>query len=293
MVDQIVVTPEVLAELAPPPIEGTAHKGKRGCVLVVGGTAETPGAALLAGIAALRAGAGVLQVATVASVASQLAVAIPEARVIALPETSGGDIAGHCGPQLLEHAARADAILVGPGLADESALAELVPALLDGIDGARLVVDAKGLTAITPQLARGRADRLLLTPNTSEGAQLLGVDVAEVDADARDAHQRLVELYGCVVALRGGETWSGAPGGPAYLDTSGSPGLGSSGSGDVLAGFLAGLLARGTAPVAAAVWAVHVHAQSGRRLGARIGPLGYLARELLEELASVAAELSP
>ena len=287
------VTPAVLAELAPPVPEGTAHKGKRGCVLVVGGTTETPGAVLLAGIAALRAGAGVLQVATVASVSGQLAVAMPEARVIGLPETSGGDIAGHCGPDLLDLAGGADAILLGPGMADESALAELVPGLLEGVEDARVVLDAKALSAISPQMALSRRDRLVLTPNTSEGARLLGLDVTDVEHDPHSAHRRLVEMYVCTVALRGGETWTGEPGGPAYHDTSGSAGLGSSGSGDVLAGFLAGLLARGAAPVAAAVWAVHVHALSGRRLGTRIGPLGYLARELLDELASVAAELSP
>ena len=291
MAEPVIVTPAVLAELAPPQPEGEAHKGMRGSVLVVGGTSETPGAALLAGIAALRAGAGVLQVATAASVARALAVALPEARVIALPETDGGDIAGCAGEQLCELATAADAVLVGPGLADEAALAELVPSLIAAGAGGFLVVDAKALDAVTPSLAADHRHRVVLTPNAKEGASLLDVEVDEVNRDLRASHGKLVARFGCTVALRAGETFAGGPGQPTYHDSSGRPGLGSSGSGDVLAGYLTGLLARGTPPLAAAVWAVHVHAQAGRRLSSRIGRLGYLARELLDELASTAAEL--
>ncbi len=121
---------------------------------------------------------------------------------------------------------------------------------------------------------------------------MLDISVDEAGADPIRTIGRLLERFGCPVSLRGGETFTAAPGGPIYREESGTPGLGTSGSGDVLTGFLTGLLARGTDPLAAMVWAVHVHAQSGLRLSGRIGELGYLARELLDEMASVATELS-
>lgn len=120
---------------------------------------------------------------------------------------------------------------------------------------------------------------------------MLDTDVEDVQRDPTSSLAALLDRFGCAVTLRGGETFSTAPGEDVYRDESGSPGLGTSGSGDVLAGFLTGLLARGSAPLSAILWAVHVHAQSGQRLSSRIGALGYLARELLDEMTSVATEL--
>lgn len=290
--EPVAVTEAVARGLAPPRPQGSAHKGSRGCVLAVGGSAETPGAILLAGIAALRAGAGILQVATVRSVASHLATAVPEARVIGLDEGPGGDIAGRCAGRLVELARDADAVLIGPGVADDNALRELVAALLRDAPRTALVVDARALAVVSADLVDGRGAPVVLTPNHMEAAGLLDTDADEVEADPARALAALVDRFRCTVSLRGGETLSSAPGQPVYRDTNGSPGLGTSGSGDVLAGFLTGLIARGTPALAAAVWAVHVHARSGQRLSTRIGELGFLARELLDEMGSVAAALS-
>jgi ADP-dependent NAD(P)H-hydrate dehydratase len=291
MSDTVVVTPAVLRDLAPVRPEGSAHKGMRGRVLIIGGSSEMPGAALLAGIAALRAGAGVLQVATVESAAFHLATAIPEARVIGLPEGPGGEIARSAASRLVDLAGAADAVLVGPGMTDDDELAELVPALLQGASEVATVVDARALAAVTPQLLAARDGATVLTPNAKEACTMIEADVDDVQEDPLGCLRTLVSDFHCAVTLRGGETFTTAPGEPVYRDESGSPGLGTSGSGDVLTGFLTGLLARGTAPVGAAVWAVHVHAQSGQRLSSRVGPLGYLARELLDEMAAVATEL--
>lgn len=287
----IAVTPSVLRELALPGAEDSTHKGMRGRVLVVAGAAETPGAALLAGIAALRGGAGVLQVATARSVARQLAVAVPEARVIGLDETPDGDISGDNHERVRELAAGADAVLIGPGLMDADALTTLVGALLAPGLECRVAVDARALEAVSGELARTRGDDIVLAPNAKEAAHMLGISATDVESDLAAALRELVARFGCTVALRAGDTVVGGPDGALYHEDGGTPGLGASGSGDVVTGFLAGLLARGTPAVAAAVWAVHVHALAGRRLGARIGPLGYLARELLDELTPVMSEL--
>ena len=115
---------------------------------MIAGSSQTPGAALLAGVAALRAGAGILQIATATSVARRLAVAVPEARVIALDETTNGDIAGSCASEVFALAKRADAILIGPGLGEGEDVAEPVAALLSGALDTPIVIDAHALTAL-------------------------------------------------------------------------------------------------------------------------------------------------
>jgi hydroxyethylthiazole kinase-like uncharacterized protein yjeF len=287
----VVVTPAVLRDHSPPEPASYSHKGDRGCVLVIGGTRETPGAVVLAGIAALRAGAGVLQVATAESVARAVAVALPEARVIGIAESPLGDLSGGSGSRLAELAGAAQAVLIGPGLADADALATLMPSLLAGLDSQAVVIDAHALRAITPELLHRHRDRVVLTPNVKEAAELLGADAGDVERESAQSIRSLVDRFGCTVALRGQETYIQAPRTSAYHDESGTPGLGTSGSGDVLVGYLAGLLARGAAPLAAALWAVHVHGQAGQRLSARLGHLGFLARELLDDLSIIAAEL--
>lgn len=137
------VTPALLQTMPlPVPVEG--GKEARGRVLVVGGSASVPGAVLLSGIAALRAGAGKLQVATVQAAAMPLAIALPEARVIGLPETADGGIApGNA--ELLELAARCDALLIGPGLLPGQDVDDLLATLVGTVSGPAIVLDAGAL----------------------------------------------------------------------------------------------------------------------------------------------------
>jgi NAD(P)H-hydrate repair Nnr-like enzyme with NAD(P)H-hydrate dehydratase domain len=129
-------------------------------------------------------------------------------------------------------------------------------------------------------------------PNPHEMAGLLDQDDDEVADDPAAALATAVERLGCTVTLRGGETWSSGPGEPTYVDRSGGPGLGTSGSGDVLAGLLAGYLARGADPLGAVLWATHVHGTAGDRCAARLGELGFLARELLDEIPAAQRDLT-
>jgi hydroxyethylthiazole kinase-like uncharacterized protein yjeF len=250
-------------------------KRDRGTVLVVGGTAETPGSMLLCGNAALRAGAGRLQLATVRSSASALAIALPEARVIALEETRHGAIRPEAVRAIADELAAADAVLVGPGTRHRESTAELVRQLVPSSMDHALVLDAQALAALRddPQLARARNGSTVLMPNADEAQQLPGRDALSI-ADAT----------GSVVALRGSTTAIAPPGGPVYVHSSGNPGLASSGSGDVLAGALVGLCARGAPALTATLWAVAAHATAGELCARRIAPLGYLARELLDVL---------
>jgi hydroxyethylthiazole kinase-like uncharacterized protein yjeF len=280
------VTPQLLREwpLPVPDDDGTKHA--RGTVLVVGGAVSTPGAVLLAGLAALRVGAGRLQIATVEPTAVALAVAAPEAMVLGLPTGPGGSLARDADDAIVEQADEDTTLVLGPGLLDDADTRSLVRAVLPRLVCQRLVLDAHALTALAEHedlLAEHEA--LVLTPNDHELAALLGGE----ELSGLDGTEKAAKRYDAVVATKG---WAVAPDGRAWRDEAGGVGLGTSGSGDVLAGAIGGLLARGAEPAQAAVWGQYAHAAAGDRLAARLGRLGFLARELLDELGPVLASLS-
>ena len=279
----------------PLPVPAADHdKSQRGTVQVVGGCAELPGAVLLAGEAALRAGAGKLRMATVRSVAVGLGVAVPEALVMALEETAEGRIAPGAAGAILPRLRGCAALLIGPGLPSDGA-EELVAALLGGVEpGTGVVLDAGALDdlAAHPEAIRRHAGHSVVTPHAGEMAGLLGISKEEVTADPLAAARRAAEALGTVVAMKGAETWVVGPGGEALSCTHGHVGLATSGSGDTLAGIIAGLLARGATAVQATSWGVWLHAEAGHRLARRAGPLGFLARELLAEVPAIMADLS-
>jgi hydroxyethylthiazole kinase-like uncharacterized protein yjeF len=280
-----VVTAAVLrAWPLPEPGEG---KESRGRTLIIGGSTTTPGAAALAAEAALRSGAGKLQVATVASCAPALAVALPEGMVVALAESRDGGIAASAASQLTELANAADAVLLGPGMTDPDATAELLSALLPRLE-TPAVLDALAITALH-ETSVGAAT--ILTPNLVELAMVLGADESTVEADPGPAAYELARRTGATVTAGGAESWTVTPSGTAWRDPSGGVGLGVSGSGDVFAGIVAGLRARGADPEQAAVWAAFLHGRAGDRLAATVGRVGFLARELPAEVPRVLSEI--
>jgi hydroxyethylthiazole kinase-like uncharacterized protein yjeF len=267
-----------------PDDEGT--KQARGTVCVVGGAVSTPGAVLLAGLAALRVGAGRLQILTVEPTAVALGVAVPEAMVVGLPTAASGSLSPSAAGRIVEQAGDDTTLVLGPGLLDDDDTRGLVRTVLPGLRCRRLVLDAHALTALAEhETLFGRYDALVLTPNDHELAALLG----GAELTGRDGADRAARRYDAVVATKG---WAATPDGRAWRDEAGGVGLGTSGSGDVLAGAIGGLLARGAEPAQAAVWGQYAHAAAGDRLAARLGRLGFLARELLDELGPVLASLA-
>lgn len=284
--DVEVLTPERLRSWALPEPEG--DKSSRGTVLVIGGSRFTPGAVLLAGTAALRAGAGKLQLATTESNAAALSIAVPEALVIGLAETDTGAVAGDPPRQLVDLAGEADVVLIGPGLIDVDQTGKLLDAIVDAVgEDTALVVDAYALGALSERhsLLRGRSTRPVLTPNQGEAAKLLGRDLGD---DLNEEAAAVADTFDCVVSLFGHVA---SPDGAGWRDETGDSGLGTSGSGDVLAGLVAGLLGRGTEPAQAACWAAHVHAAAGERLAVELGRTSYLAREIVDGIAPALAAL--
>jgi hydroxyethylthiazole kinase-like uncharacterized protein yjeF len=294
--EPVVVTPAILREWNLP--GPGASKYDRGQVVVVGGDRRSPGAALLAAEASLRVGAGRLTVALSETVAVAAAVALPESGVVPLAE-SGGHVDGATIEDAADDLGSADVVLVGPGLDDAAQTSRLLDRLPDLVgDDTVVVLDAYALGVLPDSAARDAfAGRLVLTPNVGEAGRLLegveGADASGVAADAADADLDAVALavareYGAVVSCQGRIAH---PDGRLWVIGTGHGGLGTSGSGDVLAGAIAGLCARGATPEQAAVWATHAHAAAGDRLAVAVGPLGYLARELLEELPRVLVEV--
>ncbi len=277
-----------------PPVDGRQGKDGRGCVLVVGGSDQIPGAVILSATAALRAGAGKLQIATGRRVAPWVAVAVPEARVIGLNHTRSGELAPRACAAIQNEAAACDALLVGPGMMDERAGVALVRHCLRGPEGPPLVVDAAPLAAFRdrrPVRGRGRP-RLVLTPHAGEMAMLWNVSKERVQAAPLEMARQAAARLGAVVVLKGAVTFIAAPDGAVFHNTAGNSGLGTSGSGDALSGIVAGLCARGADPLRAAVWAVYLHARAGDALARRIGHHGYLAREILPEIPALLDRLS-
>jgi ADP-dependent NAD(P)H-hydrate dehydratase len=277
---------------------GDADKEQRGHVLVLGGSREMPGAVILAATAALRAGAGKLTMATGASVAQLVALAIPEARVLGLAETPEGGFTRDATDRLDPLADKVNAILIGPGMQDEPATAALVRALLPRLDDTAVVLDACAMgIVLQPDLAGARAafrfERpVILTPHAGEMAHLTGKDKAAILADPDRHAAAAARGWNAVVVLKGARTVIGAPDGTLWQHEGGNIGLAISGSGDALAGIILGLAARGASLEQAACWGVALHARAGEKLAERYGVLGYLAREISDEIPALMEALA-
>ena len=263
----------------PPVIDG--DKETKGRILVVAGSREVPGAALLAATAAMRAGAGKLRIATVESIAVELGIAMPEAMVVGLPEDDEGGFARAAVKRLAEQASEVDAVIAGPGMAPNESSANVAEALL--ASDARITLDAALLRALQP-LDRERPGTPILLPHSGELASLLDCNEDRIERDPVGCGRRAAELYRSLVLVKGVTSHVVTPEGHVWTYDGGAPGLGVSGSGDVLAGIVGGLLARGAEPLNALLWAVWLHGEAGAALAKKVGPIGFLAREIADEV---------
>lgn len=286
------VTPAVLRDWPLP--EPSGGKNARGSILVIGGSTETLGAVLLAAEGAMRAGAGKLQVATVASLAPFAAQALPEALVRGLPEADGGTLGAEAADAVRDLAEDADAVLMGPGMADKDQAQAFGDRLLPHLTGP-LALDALGLACVTSDdtCLHHLDGRVVLTPNPTELAYSLHASDEEIERDPGGCALALAGRTRAVVGLGGATSWIAAPDGRIWQDESGNAGLGVSGSGDVRAGITGGLLARGADPAQAAMWAAYLHGRAGERLASSVGPQGFLARELPAQVPAALAEVVP
>jgi hydroxyethylthiazole kinase-like uncharacterized protein yjeF len=260
-----------------------ADKNSRGRVFAIGGCARVPGGLLLTAEAALRAGAGKVQAATVRSIALALGIAMPEIAVFPLGEDDRGEIA-ELDDGIERDIARNDAVIAGPAMGCGIAAGAVVDRLLGSeCASLTLVLDAAALMSLPARAGRlaSRWEPAILTPHIGEMAAMLECDAAAIEGDREAAVRVAAKRYGAVVVLKGPNSLVADRDGALLAYAGGGVGLATGGSGDVLAGLAAGLAARGASPLEAAAWAVWLHGEAGRRCAEQIGPLGFLARELI------------
>ncbi len=271
----------------PPTRPADAHKGTAGLVLVVAGSRGMAGAAALTGNAALRGGAGLVRIATPDAALDTVAALAPCCTTAPLPD-DGACVKPRAAGRILELAADQGStppyghvLAMGPGLGQTLGVTSVVRAVLVALK-IPVVLDADALNVLAgsaeESLAKARAP-LLLTPHPGEAARLLGTSARDVQTDRRDAAAQLAGL-GAVAVLKGAGTVV-CDGRRLYVNETGNPGMATAGSGDVLTGLMAALVASGMEPFDAAVLAVWAHGRAGDLAAERVGVLGLTALDVL------------
>jgi hydroxyethylthiazole kinase-like uncharacterized protein yjeF len=283
-----------------PPRDDATHKGQVGRVAIIAGSRGMSGAACLSGLGALRGGAGLVRVLSPASVQPIVAASDPCLMTVPLPETENGHLKREKQAVLLEDSLRwATVLAVGPGIGQHDELAEVVRHVLDVFRGP-LVIDADGLNNVAPAgpgvWSARRSRPTILTPHPGEMARLRkAAGLADLSGDDDQTRLRIAHEYACcagvTVVLKGHRTVV-ATRDEAYVNTTGNPGMATGGMGDVLTGFIAALLGQGLGPFDAARLGVYCHGLAADLCAKRIGPVGYLARDVAEMLPAALARAS-
>lgn len=258
----LVVAEELASAL--PPRRRASHKGDYGHVLLVAGSTAKGGAAALATRGALQSGAGLVTAAVPESVCSLVGLSNLEAMTLPLPVAAGGEIALTAVETVLEAAAVRDVLAIGPGLGDGGEVRELARQVVLRCRRPT-VVDADALNAFAgcAERLRERVAATVLTPHVGELARLLGKTTQQIAADRLAALRQAVATTGAYVVLKGHQTLIGTPAGAVFVNSTGNPGMASGGTGDVLTGMVAALLAQGHAPAVACQLAVFLHGLAG------------------------------
>ncbi|MGA8765322.1 MAG: NAD(P)H-hydrate dehydratase [Candidatus Sulfotelmatobacter sp.] len=263
-----------------------SNKGNYGHVLVIGGSLGKAGAAAMAGMAALRAGAGLSTVATPKSVLATVAGFHPEVMTEPLPETAAGTISTGAGDRIRELAKGKTLLAVGPGISRDPETAELVRKLVRE-SNVPMVVDADGLNAFegrTDEL-NGKGRTLVITPHPGEMARLAGCTVGEVQKDRLGVARRFAHEHELIVVLKGHRTLVVRSDGEAWVNTTGNPGMSTGGTGDILTGMVAGMIGQHpTDALVAVIAAVHLHGLAGDVMREKVGEHSLIATDLLKGL---------
>jgi NAD(P)H-hydrate epimerase len=273
-----------------------ANKGSFGKVLVVAGSINYIGAAYLACMGAARVGAGLVTLSTASSLQLILAAKMAEVTYVPLPESAAGVIAPKAASILKKRLPDYEVLLMGCGLGQKAAVAEFVKSILFSLvkgSSPALVLDADALNTLAqiPDWWQKLSRDAILTPHPGEMARLVGVAVDEVQRQRLDIARKAAVEWRKVVVLKGAYTIVAASDGRARISQVANPGLASAGTGDVLSGVIAGLVAQGLSLFDAAACGVYLHAQAGEMVRRELGEAGMLAGDLLPALPKVIMRL--
>lgn len=269
----------------------SAHKGDFGKVLVIAGSVGMTGAACLCAEAALRVGAGLVTVGCPASLNDILEVKLTEVMTIPLPETYERSLDTRALALILEQAEEADVLAIGPGLSRQPETAMLVRRLVARVEKP-LVIDADGLNALAGAAALLESDHApaVLTPHPGEMGRLMGIATEKVQARRAYYTEAAANRFRSVIILKGACSLIAEAGRPLVVNPTGNPGLASGGTGDVLAGMVAGLIAQGLSPFEAAVAATYLHGLAGDLAAQRVGEASLVASDVLAGLPQAICE---
>jgi ADP-dependent NAD(P)H-hydrate dehydratase / NAD(P)H-hydrate epimerase len=261
------------------------HKGSYGHLLVVAGGLGKTGAGVLASLAALRSGAGLVSYALPHSLNAAMEAKLTEVMTITLPEAEEGVLGADAAKRIVEWAEGKDALVLGPGLGTHP---ETVRCVHDVLRQVRLpvVLDADGLNAlaIDPRSHGDIQASLILTPHPGELARLRQTTTATIQADRLTAARETAQAYHAAVVLKGAHTVIAEPEGALHINLTGNPGMATAGSGDVLSGVIGALLGQGYAPSLAARIGVHIHGLAGDLAAAALGERSLIAGDLVDML---------
>ena len=274
---------ETIPKLKPRAVDG--HKGDYGKVCIIAGSVGMSGAAALAGRAALRAGAGLVRVATPKSVLPIVAAIEPSFTTIALPEDSNGRISAKAIHAVLEAIGENDAVAFGPGIGTSGALRSILETLLEQ-EALRLVIDADGLNNLAgiknwPTKLKAK---LILTPHPGEFKRLWsGLLREELPANRQQQALQLAQRTNTIIVLKGAGTVV-TDGEKVYINKTGNPGMATAGSGDVLTGVTTGLLGQGLSDFNAAVLGVYIHGLAGDIAAEKLGQISLMTTDIIDSL---------
>ena len=263
----------------------TAHKGTFGRVFILAGSRGMTGAAHLAGMAALRSGAGLVTIGVPDAVYLILAKRESELMIRPFPSTSKGTLSLKGFREMERLCATQNVFAIGPGLSQHITTQKLIRKILPAT-ALPLVVDADGLNALKGHLkvldaCRGR---MILTPHPGEFCRLFGGTLDHSDAIRKKRAMDVAQKHGGVIVLKGHRTVVAMPGGDCYINTTGNPGMATAGSGDVLTGIIAALVGQGFPYFETACLGVHVHGLAGDMAAKKIGQTSLTAGDLLRFL---------
>lgn len=307
MVGDIGLTPQMLAlapsqgrlsgpdELWPylPERSLDGHKGVFGHVLLAGGARGKTGALVLAAQGAARSGAALVSALHPASLGVIYESKLTEVMTLELPEDGPGELSAAAGDLILEYGPGRQALALGPGLGLGEGAVQTVRKVVESPLAIPMVLDADALTALTGHLESLKNQKAaVITPHPGEAARLLGCSTTDIQNDRLGLARRLAVLSGAITVLKGRHTLIVEPEGNFYLNPNGGPHLAVGGSGDLLTGLIAGLLAQGLPPFQASALGVWVHGRSGDLAAAEMGPYGLTPSDVLERLPRVWRELT-
>lgn len=272
--------------------DAAGHKGTYGKVLVVAGSRGMSGAAVLCGRAALRSGAGLVQVACPHDVQNVVAAAYPAYTTFGIRQHTDGTFGDGTAEEVVELAEAADVVVIGPGLGRAPGTVTFVRQVLADLTRATVLLDADGLFAVSPFRPEMTSDSatLIMTPHPGEFARLTGRDAPTTDLERELAAVRFARTFGGIMLLKGAGTVV-TDGVNVYRNTTGNPGMGTGGSGDVLSGVIAALVGQGLGALDAAVLGAWVHGRAGDLGAAVLGQTALTAPDLLDHLPAAFKEL--